>query len=67
MYDLFSPMITTLYRSGKPTTNKQIAKETGLNEHRIGLLKKHPERATLAEIEAFAATFDCQYVIGRRD
>lgn len=67
MTDLFSQIYTNLYRSGQPTTNKQISKETGLNEHRIGLLKKHPERATLAEIEAFAATFDCQYVIGRRD
>ena len=65
MMDLFTPIFSSLYNSGQPTTNKEIAKETGINEHRIGLLKKHPERATLAEIEAFAETFSCRYVIGR--
>ena len=63
MTDLFSQIYTTLYRSGQPTTNKEIAKQTGLNEHRIGLLKKQPSRATLAELEVFAETFECQYII----
>lgn len=63
MKDLFTPIFSSLYNSGQPTTNKEIAKQTGLNEHRIGLLKQKPERATLAELEVFAETFDCQYII----
>ena len=64
MMDLFTPIFSSLYNSKQPTTNKEIAKQTGLNEHRIALLKKHPERATLAEIEMFAEVFDCLYWIG---
>lgn len=67
MFDLFTQVYSSLLNEGRPTTNKEIARMIGSNEHRIALLKKHPERATLAEIEAFAEAFSCQYVIGRRD
>jgi len=67
MMDLFTPIFSSLYNSGQPTTNKEIAKQTGLNEHRIGLLKQKPDRATLAELQTLADVFGCEYVIGRRD
>lgn len=65
MTDLFTPIFKSLYNSGQPTTNKEIARQTGLNEHRVALLKQKPGRATLAEIEAMANTFGCEYTIGR--
>lgn len=64
MLDLFTQVYSSLLNEGRPTTNKEIAKMIGSNEHRIALLKKHPERATLSEVEALAKAFGCCYRIG---
>lgn len=62
--DLFKDVFPELREQGRPDTNKEIARQTGMTQKRVGDLKKHPGKATLAEMETLARLFKCQYVIG---
>lgn len=64
--DIFSPIFNHLISQGRPTTNIEIEKQSGISARRIALLRKHPNRATLGEIEALADAFKYEITIGRR-
>lgn len=63
--NIFSPVNECLMNSGKRQTNRQIAEDTGITERRVALLKKYPERATVAELEALTETYQFNILIGR--
>lgn len=63
--DLFTQIYSCLLRTGRPTTNKEIAKQTGQTEKRVADLKRHPNKATLAEMQIYADVFGCVYTVGK--
>ena len=55
--DIFGPILAYQIDHGIKTTAKQISLDTGIDEHRIGTLKKYPNRATVAELEALTREY----------
>lgn len=55
--EIFAPITAYQLNQGRKTTAKQISLDTGIDEHRIGTLKKYPNRATVAELEALTREY----------
>ena len=55
--DIFAPITAYQLERGRKATAKQISADTGIDEHRIGTLKKYPGRATVAELEALTKEY----------
>lgn len=55
--DIFAPIVAYQMEHGRKATAKQIAKDTGMTEKRVGQLKKYPARATVAELEALTREY----------
>lgn len=64
--DIFAPIMQWLISKDRPTTNKEIASHSGIDARRVSWLRKHPNRATLGELEALSDAFSYQITIGRR-
>lgn len=62
--DIFAPIAYYQMEHGKKTTSKQIAQDTGLTEKRVGQLRKDPNRATVAELEALTREYHFQIRLG---
>lgn len=62
--DIFAPITYYQMEHGKKTTSKQIALDTGLTEKRVGQLRKQPNRATVAELEALTSTYHYTIKLG---
>ena len=62
--DIFAPIVEYQMNHGRKTTSKQIAIDTGMTEKRVGQLRKDPNRATVAELEALTSTYHYTIKLG---
>lgn len=63
--DIFGPILSKLIGQGRPTTNAEIERHSGIKARRVADLRKNPEKITLGELEALTDVFRYEVKIGR--